>query len=70
MTETSKNEKMVTHPAKYTDSFIPIFAKLLIGCNIVLDPFAGTGKLNKIKAFGFRGEIICNEIPPSRKPTA
>lgn len=55
---------MATHPAKYTDSFIPIFAKLLMDCKTVLDPFGGTGKLNKIKAFGFRGEIICNEIEP------
>ena len=53
-----------THPAKYTDSFIPIFARLLKGCDVVLDPFGGTGKINRIKAFGFSGKIICNEIEP------
>ena len=53
---------MVTHPAKYTDAFIPIFADLLKGRKVVLDPFAGTGKISMIKNFGFSGKIICNEI--------
>jgi len=50
------------HPAKYTDSFLPVFAERLIGMNYVLDPFAGTGKLAKIKEHGFTGEVFCNEI--------
>lgn len=53
---------MVKHPAKYTDAFIPIFADLLKGREVVLDPFAGTGKISLIKNFGFSGKIICNEI--------
>ncbi len=53
---------MITHPAKYTDKFIPIFADILKDCKVVLDPFAGTGKISKIKNFGFKGKIICNEI--------
>jgi tRNA G10 N-methylase Trm11 len=50
------------HPAVYTDSFLPIFAKLLEGSKKVLDPFAGTGKLAKIKNFGFTGLVVCNEL--------
>lgn len=53
---------MVKHPAKYNDNFIPVFAKLLKGYELVLDPFAGTGKIGKIKEFGFNGNITCNEI--------
>ena len=50
------------HPAKYTDSFLPIFAEKLKECKVILDPFAGTGKIAKIKKHGFNGRIICNEI--------
>ncbi len=55
---------MIKHPAKYTDIFIPIFAKYLKGCKTVLDPFAGTGKLALIKYHGFKGRVICSEIEP------
>ena len=37
------------HPAKYTNSFIPIFYSILKDCKKVLDPFAGTGKISEIK---------------------
>ena len=50
------------HPAVYTDAFLPIFANLLEGSKKVLDPFAGTGKLAKIKDFGFGGLVVCNEL--------
>jgi len=50
------------HPAKYTNSFIPIFYKYLKDKNNILDPMAGTGKLVKIKDFGFSGKISCNDI--------
>jgi len=50
------------HPAIYTDAFLPIFANLLVGSKKVLDPFAGTGKLAKIKDFGFDGIVVCNEL--------
>jgi SAM-dependent methyltransferase len=36
------------HPAKYSDCLLPIFLKYLKGANMVLDPFAGTGKLKDI----------------------
>lgn len=52
----------VKHPAKYTDSFIPKFAEILQGCDLVLDPFGGVGKLALIKDFGFKGKIVCNEL--------
>lgn len=54
------------HPAKYTDSFIPVFAEILIreGAKNVLDPFAGTGKIGQVKCFGFGGVVYANEIEP------
>ncbi len=53
---------MTKHPAKYTDSFIPIFAKLLKDRQVVLDPFAGVGKIALIKNYGFKGKVMCNEL--------
>lgn len=52
------------HPAKFTNSLIPEIAKILIQHNakLVLDPFAGTGKIAEIKKHGFNGEIHCVEI--------
>lgn len=52
----------IRHPAKFTDAFIPIFAKLLQKTKNVLDPFAGTGKLALIKGYGYLGKVICNEL--------
>ena len=52
------------HPAKYTDSFFALFAEILNGRENVLDPFAGTGKIAKIKQYGYAGEIYANEIEP------
>jgi SAM-dependent methyltransferase len=57
----------ITHPAKYSDVFIPIFAGLLSGYNHVLDPMAGTGKIAKIKDLGWCGEIVCNDLEPDWK---
>lgn len=37
------------HPAKYTDSLLPVFAHYLDGYDRILDPFAGTGKLRQIR---------------------
>ena len=53
---------MIKHPATYTNSFIPKFAELLIGCENVLDIFGGIGKLALIKEHGFTGKVICNEL--------
>ena len=36
------------HPAKYTNSLLPIFKQYLDGKIKILDPFAGTGKLREI----------------------
>lgn len=55
---------MAKHPATYTNSFIPIFAELLIGCKNVLDIFAGVGKLALIKEHGYTGKVVCNELEP------
>ena len=52
------------HPAPYSDVFIPVFAELLIqhNCQNVLDPLAGTGKLARVKDFGYTGTVTCNEL--------
>lgn len=52
------------HPAKYTDCFLSTFAEILQGCENVLDPFAGTGKIGAIKQYGFNGTIYANELEP------
>jgi DNA modification methylase len=39
---------MMKHPAKYTDCLLPIFSEYLKDAVLVLDPFAGTGKLKEI----------------------
>jgi SAM-dependent methyltransferase len=54
----------IKHPAKYSDQFLPIFAKILIEnkCLNVYDPMAGTGKLAMIKAYGYNGIVICNDL--------
>ena len=38
------------HPAKYSDIFIPVFAKILskYDCHKILDPFAGIGKITEM----------------------
>jgi hypothetical protein len=50
------------HPAKYTNSFIPIFADILKNTNNVLDPMAGTGKISLIQNYGYSGNIYCHDI--------
>ena len=57
-------ENNISHPAKFNNSFIPIFADLLKEKKNVLDPFGGTGKIAQIKNFGFQGIVYCNEIEP------
>lgn len=52
------------HPAKFSDAFLPVFADLLKGCDRVLDPFAGTGKLALIRDYGYTGAIYLNELEP------
>jgi SAM-dependent methyltransferase len=55
---------LVRHPATYSDVLLPVFARLLQGTSNVLDPFAGTCKLTRIKGLGYVGKVICNEIEP------
>lgn len=40
---------MTRHPAKYSDALLPLLGELLTGCDLVLDPFAGTGKLRQAR---------------------
>ena len=55
---------MVKHPAKYSDVLIPILAEWLRDAANVLDPMGGSGKLAAIKAYGYRGRVICNDLEP------
>lgn len=50
---------MIKHPAKYSDAILPILARASQGCKLVLDPFAGTGKLRQI-----RPDAVLLEIEP------
>lgn len=52
----------ISHPAKYPDILLPIFAQKLQGYYSVLDPMAGTGKIAQIYKFGWRGSLYCNDI--------
>jgi tRNA G10 N-methylase Trm11 len=51
------------HPAKYTDCLLPQIDKLLGGARIILDPFAGTGKIFKLLDF-HKYQISAVEIEP------
>lgn len=62
-----KPEKVIKHPAVFSDQFIKIFHHELKDCHCVLDPFAGTGKLSLIKNMGFNGLVICNDLEPEYK---
>ena len=43
---------MTAHPATYTDTLLPVFARLLpAAARVVLDPFGGTGKLARLHAW-------------------
>jgi hypothetical protein len=52
----------VMHPAVYPAAFFPVFMWYLAGREHVLDPFAGTGRIARLKEYGFTGRIIANEI--------
>src|SRR5690606_20149612 len=54
------------HPAKYTDSLLPVFARILRehAARSVLDPMAGVGKIGLLRDYGFAGRIVANEIEP------
>lgn len=50
---------MIKHPAKYSDCLMQYLAKYLQFSKLILDPFAGTGKLKQI-----RSDAILLEIEP------
>lgn len=52
----------LSHPARYSDHLLPVFAEVLKGYTLVLDPFAGTGRIHELQAEGFR--TIGVEIEP------
>ena len=54
--------RQVRHPAVYSTALLPVMAQYLKKKDCVLDMFAGTGKIARIREFGFKGEIICNEL--------
>lgn len=49
----------VSHPARYSDALLPVFAGLLKGYDRVLDPFAGTGRIHELP-----NETVGVEIEP------
>lgn len=59
-----KSSKNIGHPAKYTDSFLPIFSDIVkeFKANIILDIFGGTGKIGWIKEANEGVYVISNEI--------
>lgn len=52
----------VTHPARYSDDLLTVFAELLDGYRRVLDPFAGTGRIHELQARGH--ETVGVELEP------
>jgi DNA modification methylase len=56
--------KNISHPAKYTDSLLPVFASLMVGYETVIDPFAGTGKIFKLLDYLPNLKITAVEIEP------
>jgi hypothetical protein len=52
------------HPAPYTNQLLPLIAEVLKEYEIsdVFDPMAGTGKIGRIRQFGYSGKIICNDL--------
>ena len=50
------------HPAKYSDVLLPYIYEEIKNSKKLLDPFAGTGKIAKIKNWGYNGEIYANDI--------
>ena len=49
---------MIKHPAKFTDIILESVMPYLDNCYVVLDIFAGTGKVAKIKELGFLVKYI------------
>lgn len=56
----------VKHPATFSEELFPVFMSIIDKYKIksILDPFAGIGKIGKLKEFGYCGTIFANEIEP------
>lgn len=50
------------HPARFTDHILEACAEALHGYSLVLDPFAGTGRIHELRSKGF--ETVGVEIEP------
>jgi SAM-dependent methyltransferase len=42
----------ISHPARFTDALLPVFAEVVAGFDWILDPFAGTGKIHQLADYG------------------
>lgn len=54
----------IQHPAKYTDSLIPVMASMLKGRKRILDIFAGTGRCFLLESFVPNCEVFGIELEP------
>ena len=52
------------HPARYTESLLPVMARMAENYSPLLDPMAGTGRIFKLARFGYTGEIHAIEMMP------
>lgn len=52
----------VRHPARYTETLLPVMARMLAGATRVLDPFAGTGKVHDLAPLLPGAVIVGNEL--------
>lgn len=52
------------HPAKYTDTLLPAFIRMLRGSKRILDPFGGTGKIFDIQPWLPDAQIEAIELEP------
>lgn len=55
-------EGVFIHPAKYSDGLLYYIYEEIKNSKKLLDPFAGTGKIGKLKRFGYEGKIYANDI--------
>ncbi len=57
-------EQNKAHPARYTDALLTTFARMLRGCQRILDPFGGTGKVFLLEHWLPGVQIEAVEIEP------
>jgi SAM-dependent methyltransferase len=54
----------LSHPARYSDALMPVFAAALKGETRVLDPFAGTGRIHELRDHLPNLETVGVELEP------